>query len=140
MCWEDIDLKDNVISVNHTLSYKSIAGKRQFFITTPKTRDSIRTIPIIKDLRAQLISQKELKLLMGITRDFEIDGYKNFVFTTKKGTPFTPDNMKNTIKKIIHACNDMELEKANKEHREPVILPMFSAHTLRHTFCTRLRK
>ena len=27
---------------------------------------------------------------------------------------------------------------AKKEHREPVLLPNFSAHSLRHTFCTRL--
>ena len=28
--------------------------------------------------------------------------------------------------------------EAKKEHREPVLLPNFSAHSLRHTFCTRL--
>ena len=30
-----------------------------------------------------------------------------------------------------------ELEKAKAEGREPILLPMFSAHQLRHTFCTR---
>ena len=31
-----------------------------------------------------------------------------------------------------------EIEKAEKEDREPLIIPHFSAHHLRHTFCTRL--
>lgn len=28
--------------------------------------------------------------------------------------------------------------KAKREHRQPVIIPNFSCHHLRHTFCTRL--
>ncbi|MBQ8298432.1 MAG: tyrosine-type recombinase/integrase, partial [Clostridia bacterium] len=27
---------------------------------------------------------------------------------------------------------------AEKEHREPILIPPFSCHNLRHTFCTRL--
>ena len=30
------------------------------------------------------------------------------------------------------------MEKAKKERRDPVLLPEFSCHHLRHTFCTRL--
>ena len=30
-----------------------------------------------------------------------------------------------------------ELKKAKREGREPVILPVFSCHIFRHTFCTR---
>lgn len=29
------------------------------------------------------------------------------------------------------------MQAAEKEHREPILLPHFSAHNLRHTFCTR---
>ena len=32
----------------------------------------------------------------------------------------------------------MLMIKAKKEKREPVLLPDFSCHHLRHTFCTRL--
>ena len=32
----------------------------------------------------------------------------------------------------------MERETAQKEGREPVLLPHFTCHQLRHTFCTRL--
>ena len=34
--------------------------------------------------------------------------------------------------------NAEETAKAKKEKRDPVLLPDFSAHVLRHTFCTRL--
>ena len=34
-------------------------------------------------------------------------------------------------------CNEWEAERAKKERREPVVVPHFSVHNLRHTFCTR---
>ena len=33
--------------------------------------------------------------------------------------------------------NKEETENAKKERRDPVLLPDFSCHHLRHTFCTR---
>lgn len=42
------------------------------------------------------------------------------------------------IKRIYEACNAKEIIDAKKEHREPVIIPHFSCHVLRHTFCSRL--
>ena len=38
---------------------------------------------------------------------------------------------------IIKACNAKEEEDAKAEGREPELLPHFSCHHLRHTFCTR---
>ena len=40
-----------------------------------------------------------------------------------------------------HRCNAAdadEVVRAKKERRKPIILPDFSCHHLRHTFCTRL--
>ena len=36
------------------------------------------------------------------------------------------------------AYNEMEEKRAKEEKREPELMPEFSAHHLRHTFCTRL--
>jgi len=36
-----------------------------------------------------------------------------------------------------HASTREELEAAKKERREPKLLPHFTAHNIRHTFCTR---
>lgn len=135
--WNEVDLKGNLLTINHTLSYKAVNGSHQFFITTPKTQSSIRQIPIISDLKKQLIKQKEYQFELGIDKNYEIDGYKNFVFTTNKGKPYTQEAVNRTIKNIVKAYNKKEEENSVKEDKDSVLLPIFSAHTLRHTFCTR---
>ena len=38
---------------------------------------------------------------------------------------------------LFRSYNAEEILQAKKERRQPVILPHFSCHHLRHTFCTR---
>ena len=45
--------------------------------------------------------------------------------------------LKKDIKRIIKSYNTEELSNAEKEKREPLLIPHFSCHNLRHTFCTR---
>lgn len=137
MTWKDIDMKKEIVSVNHTLSYKALNGKHDFFITIPKTKNSVRDIPIIKDLKVQLNNQRKRQFMMNIPRDYEVDGYTDFVFTTMNGKPYTQEAVNSFIKRIVKAHNEQEEKIAQEEHREPELLPYFSAHTLRHTFCTR---
>ena len=42
-----------------------------------------------------------------------------------------------TYEEIVDDYNAEETALAKKERREPLLLPQFSAHHLRHTFCTR---
>ena len=49
-----------------------------------------------------------------------------------------PQSVNRAIKRIVADYNASEEVNARKERREPVLLPDFSAHHLRHTFCTRL--
>lgn len=49
-----------------------------------------------------------------------------------------PGSVNRAIRIISDDYNEVETEKAKEEGREPVLLPHFSAHHLRHTFCTRL--
>lgn len=51
---------------------------------------------------------------------------------------FTPAYVFDSIQHITSTYNREEYFKAQEENREPVYLPKFSAHILRHTFCTRL--
>ena len=46
--------------------------------------------------------------------------------------------MNKVIKRIVSDHNAKEIVDAKKEGREPVIIPDFSCHITRHTFCTRL--
>ena len=45
--------------------------------------------------------------------------------------------MNNAIHRIVAEHNKDEEIKAKAEGREPLLIPQFSAHQLRHTFCTR---
>lgn len=44
------------------------------------------------------------------------------------------------IYSIVKKYNKQELVEAKSENREANLLPKFSVHNLRHTFCTRLCK
>jgi integrase len=70
--------------------------------------------------------------------DVYIDGMSGFIFRNCYGDVLTQKDVNSAIKRIIADYNAAETVNAKKEHREPIILPDFSAHHLRHTFCTRL--
>jgi len=67
-----------------------------------------------------------------------IDGYGGFVFANEHGKAYSPNSINRAIERIRISCNEQELRNALKEEREPVLIPHFSAHHLRHTFCTRM--
>ena len=66
-----------------------------------------------------------------------IDGYSGFIFKSRDNTVLSPHGVNRALDRIIRACNAEEEERAKREKREPELLPHFSAHHLRHTFCTR---
>ena len=59
----------------------------------------------------------------------------------KNGRLFEQDSsyyaINRTIRSICADYNKEEESKAKEENRDPVLLPKFSCHILRHTFCTR---
>lgn len=67
-----------------------------------------------------------------------IDGHTNFVFRDVHGKLYTTSRLNTRWRKIVKTYNEEETQKAAKEGREPYLLPKFTCHTLRHTFCTRL--
>ncbi len=135
--WGDISLFKGEININHTLQYKKLGKATEFHITSPKTEKSNRTIPMLQGLKHQLIEQKKYNFMLNIPNDFEVDGYSDFVFMTRTGKPYTNANVNRIIGDIVKAYNEEETRKAVEEKRAPVLLPSFSAHSLRHTFCTR---
>ena len=49
-----------------------------------------------------------------------------------------PHEINRAIDRITRDYNREETEKAMVEGRSPLLLPHFSSHILRHTFCTRM--
>lgn len=136
--WEDCDFKQNIIDINHNLIYRQQeSGKMEFHITTPKTKAGTRIIPMFSDVRAALL-QIRLECMEEGFNNCDIDGYTNFIFKNRFGEMLSPHCVNRAIDRIVRDHNTEELEHATKEHREPILLPHFSAHNLRHTFCTRL--
>lgn len=135
LTWNDV--KNGKISVNHNLIYRQQDnGKCEMHITTPKTQKGIREIPIIDDV-AQALNEERKKQMQNGLNTTEIDGYRGFIFTNRYGYVHNPQTINRAIKRIYTAYNEQETAQAKKEHREPLLLPHFSIHNLRHTFCTR---
>lgn len=136
--WEDCDFAKETISINHSLLYrqKEPGGSCEFLVSTPKTEAGIRVIPMAAEVKRALECEWELQAEVGAS-DIVIDGYSNFIFTGQTGGILSPHTVNRAIERIRTAYNNQETELANQEQREPQLLPHFSAHTLRHTFCTR---
>ena len=136
--WDDLDFEKKVISVNHNITdapYED--GTCVKHIQTPKTKAGERTIPMIDEVFESFLQEYEIQKCMGY-RSEEIDGYTNFVFLTTGGKVITASSVNRVLHLITDRYNAEETKKAKEEKREPVLLPNFSAHNLRHTFCTRL--
>ena len=136
--WDDLDFDKRLISVNHNLTDRPDSkGECRKRINTPKTEAGNRSIPMIDEVFEAFLDEYEMQKCMGYKSE-TVDGYTNFVFLTTGGSVLMPGSVDRTIRLIIKAYNDQETKKAKKENRDPVMLPNFSAHNLRHTFCTRL--
>lgn len=137
--WEDVDFTNRMISVNHNLTDRPVGKERRYerHIQTPKTEAGIRTIPIVDEVMEAFLLEYQIQKCMGFCEE-EIDGYTGFIFTTKEHKVYQAQAVNNAIHRIIDAYNKQEKEAAKKENRAELLLPRFSAHNLRHTFCTRL--
>lgn len=137
--WQDLDFEKRVISINHSLVYYPANGSNKCVlrVSLPKTDAGIRTIPmldIVKDAFEMLYEEQKENGF----NETEIDGMTGFIFCNRFGSVPNPQTVNHTIKRIANNYNADEVVRAEKEHRDPIILPNFSCHHLRHTFCTRL--
>ena len=136
--WEDCDFAEETISINHSLLYrqKEPGGACEFMVSTPKTETGIRVIPMATEVKRALEQERQFQTEV-CPANIMIDGYSNFIFTSQTGGILSPHTVNRAIERIRTAYNNQETELANQEQREPQLLPHFSAHTLRHTFCAR---
>lgn len=136
--WEDCDFQNNIIEINHSLIYRPEEDTRKsvFHITTPKTKSGIREIPMFAAVKKALLEERLRQMRDGFNQTV-IDGYSGFIFSNRYGSVLSPHNINRAIERIIRDYNIEEAELAKKQKREPLLLPHFSVHNLRHTFCTR---
>lgn len=109
--WENIDLENGLIYVNHTVSRikdtDATMAKTKLIIDKPKTENSKRIIPINSKLQQILVEMKSIS-----QSDYVISNNEYFV---------SPRTFEYRFHKILDRCN---IEQIN-------------FHGLRHTFATR---
>ena len=112
LTWEDVDTDSGIISVNRTIQriYVIEDGNRrtELILDTPKTKNSIREIPISKDL---------LKIL----KPFKKIVNPSFFVLTNDAKPTEPRTYRSYYKNLMKELN----------------MPDLKFHGLRHSFATR---
>lgn len=139
LTWDDCDFKNGIININHSLIYRPVeyTGKSGFYISTPKTKAGEREIPMFEAVRKALLNERMRQMREGFNQTV-IDGYSGFIFSNRFNGVLSPHNINRAIERITRDYNVEESELAARQNREPLLLPHFSVHNLRHTFCTRM--
>ncbi|MFI3173412.1 MAG: tyrosine-type recombinase/integrase, partial [Eubacteriales bacterium] len=122
--WEDIDMDNKVLHVHHNLCrVKNDDGitKTKLVLLKPKTKKSIRTIPLSDDalavLKSHKVKQMETKMLYG---DIYVDNHA--VFAREDGSFRCP---RETVREFHRVLEDAGVRKCR-------------VHDLRHTFASIL--
>ena len=137
--WDDVDFEKKEVSVNHSLEYMlDEKRKAAWHVSTPKTAAGVRVIPLLKEVEEALLEEKENQETTGVHNIDQVDGMTGFMFTNRFGKLLLPSSVNRAIVRISDAYNVEETVKAARERREPILIPHFSAHHIRHTFATRL--
>lgn len=137
--WQDLDFEKRMISINHSIVFRYDSQRKDMTVSVslPKTVAGIRTIPMLDIVKDAFEIEREEQAITGENTQ-TIDGMSGFVFRNRYGNVLNPQSINDTLRRIQKNYNAEEVLNAKKEDREPVILPDFSCHHLRHTFATRL--
>lgn len=118
LSWNDIHFTDNTIFISQVLV---VVNNKPCLKSIPKNRNSIRNIPVHKEIMAMLRAYKEEQDLY-FTKHRYYNKY-NLVFCTLKGDFYNPNNLLQNMKKRL------------KKLGLPTDLHI---HSTRHTFATNL--
>ncbi len=137
--WQDINFNERVIDINHAMTYyprRDDTYKCEFKVSLPKTEAGIRLIPMMEPVYNVLLAEYERQKEVGFSVTI-VDGMTGFIFMNRFDMIHNPAAVNRAIKRIREAYNAEEILIAKKQKREPIIVPHFSCHHFRHTFCSR---
>ena len=117
--WQDVDLKKNVIHVRHTLHW--LKGKGSV-LTTPKTKCSIRDIPLQPQAR-RILKKERSRLLSDSVNAFSGE---TFVFHDEDMKPIQYNRVNRYVSRI-----------SEQIQKQDPTFPAVTTHVMRHTFATR---
>ena len=101
--WDAIDFQRNTITIRHIVSNAVADGKRILIREDrAKTKSSLRSLPLIADLREKLLERKaqqeENKKICGNCYNQEYDGY---VFVDPMGKLYVPDEVSDHFRSLL---------------------------------------
>lgn len=140
LTWNDIDFKNNTLSVNKSRSY---IPKKGMITKEPKAKSSIRVVSmpnmLVKLLREYKLWQNGEKAKCGDLWALEWDSFP-WLLTKWNGEGMHYDVLSKWLKKLITRYNkNIENDDSiPEEEKENYILPVLSFHKLRHTSATLL--
>ena len=114
--WQDVDLKNKVLHVRHTVHVVNGAD----VLTTPKTRCSLRDVPLMP--KAIEVLRREKARAAGQ----KVIALERFIFDGGNGRAVTLQTLNRHMKRI---CKQIR-QDGNE-------FPELTSHDLRHTFATR---
>ncbi len=138
--WQDLDYENRMISINHSVTYyprREDTYKCEFEVSLPKTEAGIRNVPMMDEVYNAFKEEAARQKEDGIFNKMEVNGMSGFIFANRFGSLHNPQAINRAIRRISENYNAEEILRAKREERPPVIIPHFSCHHLRHTFCTR---
>ena len=129
LTWDDVSLKNETITINHTRqrvknrNKKTPTDPNYVDVTNPpKTKSSIRTIPMSTECK------KALTRLERLNRGFK------YVASTENGTPVSIRNFSRMFRDILYAAG---MDKAVDE-KGRTVNKIYGPHSMRHSFATNL--
>jgi site-specific recombinase XerD len=121
----DIDLERRCIHVRKQLCR---TANKPYFITSPKTKSGIRTIPMTDEVYFSF--KRVLKARAAPKVEMLVDGCTGFLFLDKAGMP----------KVAMHLENYMRCLQEKHPWALGSLFPKVTPHVLRHTFCTNMQQ
>jgi len=125
LTWDDIDMKNRVVMIDHQLQYKKYDDEKLTYHIKPTKNTHTRKIPMSETVYEILCELHQYYFIL--QKDHCIDGKKGFVFLTKSGGLENVNSFNHELKKAVEMYNKTAECKIDS----------ISAHTLRHTGCTR---
>lgn len=137
LTWDDVDLENGILIVDHQVIYEKTDNGYQFLWTATKNRTK-RNIPLQKNLLDVLIKYRDFYVSHEMYSKLELNGHVDFVFLCRMKKPFMNTSIEYIFRNIVRECNAAEIERSANNKKDFVLLGQVTPHVLRHTYCTRM--
>ncbi len=128
LTWDDVNMDIREIDINHQVQWRTVNNEYVLYASKTKTDAGTRVIPMTDEVYKLFLEQRKVWFSTTKATDFEVDGYKNFVFVSHvTGKCMNHNNVRRMLRSIVAMNNDRDIQ-----------LPHISPHILRHTAATRL--